>query len=448
MKNGSPSDRTVIALDPVRRAPAQSVRRPESDAGSAPRVEAMNWPFHQGDLRYLPLGVFLFSLPFSHTVALRLISLFAAVLIVLADSARGRQPSQIPLRLPLALWGAMALLSLAWAVRPTYSLREIVNEIGYPVVAFLVCYAMAASERAWRFSGGVLVASFLAISVVGLYWFGNGFDQFTDAPNGSGGHYSTYLVTVLPLLMVVSVDSAQRRFPASALGPLLLLLLLLDGYGAGNRAFWSAVILSILTFARLYALRAPPSRVKVRVLSLAAIMVVLATVGLVATVHQRAATGTPDRESAVGRLPDHMDLLSDDARLPLWAHAVTLIEERPLTGGGFGRGAYGKELTEHFANDLLWHGHNLFLNYALQMGIGGVLVLVVLLGALAREFWRLYRADNTTVSLIGLAGIAMLVGFLAKNMTDDFFVRQNSLMFWSVIGLTLGFGHGQTGKRP
>jgi O-antigen ligase len=408
----------------------------------------MNWQFHPGDLRYLPLGVFLFSLPFSHTVALRLLSLLAALLIVVADSARGRGPRHIPLRLPLALWGAMALLSLAWAVRPAYSLREILNEVGYPMITFLVCYAMAADERACRFFGGVLVASFVAIAVVGLYWFGNGFDQFADAPNSSGGHYSTYLVTLLPLLMVVSVDSAQRRFPANALGPLLLLLLLAGGYGAGNRAFWVAVILSVLTFARLYALRAPPSRVKVRVLSLAAIVVVLASVGLVATVHQRAVTGISDRGSAVDRPPEQVDMPSVDARFPLWAHVVTLIRERPLTGGGFGRGAYGKELTEHFANPLLWHGHNLLLNYGLQMGIGGMLVLVVLFGALAREFLRHYRADDTAVSLIGLAGVAMLVGFLVKNMTDDFFVRQNSLMFWSVIGLILGFRNGRTPGAP
>jgi O-antigen ligase len=87
----------------------------------------------------------------------------------------------------------------------------------------------------------------------------------------------------------------------------------------------------------------------------------------------------------------------------------------------------------------------MFLNYALQLGIGGVLVLVILLGAVGREFWRLYRHDDPTVSLVGLAGIAMLIGFIAKNMTDDFFVRQNSLMFWSVVGLSLGYGRWRIG---
>jgi hypothetical protein len=33
-------------------------------------------------------------------------------------------------------------------------------------------------------------------------------------------------------------------------------------------------------------------------------------------------------------------------------------------------------------------------------------------------------------------------------MTDDFFVRQNSLMFWSVIGLILGFRNGRTPGAP
>jgi O-antigen ligase len=394
--------------------------------------------FHPADLRYLPLAVFLFSLPFAHTVALRLYMLLFALLIALADTARGKGPSYVPLKLPLALWAGMALASLAWSTQPALSLREIRNEIGYSLVAFLVCYTMVASERASRLLLGFLGASFLAISAVGLYWFALGYDQMADAPHGGVGHYSTYLVTIMPLLMVVAVDAATRcRFPANALAPLLLLLLLLDGYGTANRAFWPAVVLSTVVFAVLYALRAPVPRLRLKVLAAAAAIVILAAAAFVTTLQRRA--DFPAGESVA-------EALAADPRLPLWGRVVTMIEQRPLTGGGFGRGIYGDELRELTAKPELWHAHNIFLNYALQLGIGGVLVLVILLAAIAREFWRLYRADDPTTSMIGLAGIAMLAGFIAKNTTDDFFVRQNSLMFWSVVGLSLGYGHWRIGN--
>ena len=386
--------------------------------------------FTLGDLCLLPLAVFLFSLPFSHTVALRLYTLLIALVVALVYTARGRGPPSIPLKLPLALWAGVALASLAWSAMPGYSLREIRNEIGYSLIAFLVCYTMAANERAWRLYVVALVASFLAVSAVGLHWFAMGYDQITDAPHGGVGHYSTYLVTILPLLMIVTLDAARHGFPASILRPLLPLLLLVDGYGTANRAFWPAVIVSTVVFAFLYALRAAHFRVRMKVLTVATMVVILAATAFGVILQQRAT----QRSDTVA------EALATDPRLPLWPQVFTMIERHPVIGGGFGRGIYGKELSELNGTPELWHGHNMFLNYALQLGIVGVLVLVILLVAITREFWRLYRADDPAASMIGLAGITMLAGFIAKNATDDFFVRQNSLMFWSVVGLSLGYG--------
>jgi O-antigen ligase len=416
--------------------PAGGSAVPQLSALELGGAKASRSPFDLEELRYLPLGIFLVSLPFAHTVALRLYMLLFALLIALADTARGKGPAYIPMKLPFALWTAMALASLAWSARPLYSLREIWNEIGYSLVAFLVCYTMVASERAWRLFLGSLVASFVAVSIVGLCWFAIGFDQVENAPHGGIGHYTTYLVTILPLLMVYALGATRYRFPANVLGPLLPLLVLVDGYATPNRAFWPAVIVSTVIFALLYAVHARFARFRMKALALAAMIVIIAITAFASSLQHRA--NVPARENVV-------EALADDPRLPLWAHVVTMIEQHPLTGGGFGRGVYGKELNDYFATSEIWHGHNMFLNYALQLGIGGVLVLVLLLGAVGREFWRLYRADDPAASLIGLAGIAMLTGFIAKNMTDDFFVRQNSLMFWSVVGLSLGYGRWRIG---
>lgn len=393
-------------------------------------------PHRLADFRCVPLGVFLFALPFAHTVALRLIALVAATMVVVLDRDYLRILARVPLKVPIALWMAMAIGSLAWAIDPAYSRREILNEIGYPLLAFLVCYAMATDERSWLALVGVLVAGFLAISCVGLYWFGRGFDQITDAPHGGVGYYSTYLITVLPLMIVVALRAAPRGFPANGL-VFLIPLLLLDGYGTGNRTFWPASLLAILTFALLYALQTRSTRAKGKVLVLTAAFAVLTAAAFVATVHQRALP--PSNESMI-------ELIFDDPRIALWAHVTNMIERLPLTGGGFGRGVYGKELTEQFASHVIWHGHNLLLNYALQMGIGGVLVLLVLLFAIGLAFWRLYRAEDPIACLLGAAGLALISGFLTKNMTDDFFVRQNALLFWSMVGLMLGYGSTRAGE--
>lgn len=383
------------------------------------------------NLSLVPLGIFLFSLPFSHTVALRLLALFTAAVIAFAGW-RARNTPSVPIKIPLALWAGMALLSLTWATNLSYSIGEIRNEIGYSIVAFLTFYSMAATEHQWRVINGVLTASFLAVSAVGLYWFVRGYDQVVDAPHGGVGHYSTYLITILPLLIVTCLRSSSGAFPARLIW-LLIPLVLLDGYGTANRAFGPVFMVSIVVFAGLYAIRLQSSRARIRVLGTSALIVVLAATVFVETINERTSTSHSETETLE-------KAVRDDPRLHIWQYVIEKIEKRPFTGIGFGRGNLGPELTQRFGSHLIWHGHNVFLNYALQMGIGGVLVLVILFGALSREFWLLYRSDDATASLIGIAGITVLAGFIAKNMTDDFFVRHNALIFWSVIGMSLGYG--------
>ena len=68
------------------------------------------------------------------------------------------------------------------------------------------------------------------------------------------------------------------------------------------------------------------------------------------------------------------------------------------------------------------------LAYAEQAGIFGVLSIAALFLALGLEYWRLYRSDKLSVSYIGIAGLAMLIGVFARNMTKMFFIRECALL--------------------
>ena len=50
------------------------------------------------------------------------------------------------------------------------------------------------------------------------------------------------------------------------------------------------------------------------------------------------------------------------------------------------------------------------------------------------------RARDDALALIGLIGLALLVGFLVKNLTDDFLVRSNAKEFWALCAMLLGYG--------
>ncbi|MHB1292092.1 MAG: O-antigen ligase family protein, partial [Sulfuricella sp.] len=378
-----------------------------------------------------PAAFFLFILPFTHTVALRLSSLGIAAAIAFV-TWRTRSVPPVPFKLPLLLWVGMALLSLSWAIDPAYSLREIKNEIGYAMVCFFTFYGMTQGEREWKLWNRALMIGFLAISAsaISACWIAG--DWVTDGPHGGVGDYSTYLILILPFILLAAVKNPLAGFPVNPAW-LLLPILLVGGQLTLNRTFWPALLAVSASFILLYHFRTRPFRINRKILGIAILLGILTATPFIETVKDKAVTTGTNTEILARTF-------QQDQRIPLWSFVIERISERPLTGAGFGRGALRQTLTNHFKGSQLWHAHNLFLNYALQMGVGGVLVLTLLFWALAREFWRLYRSTQPDASLIGIAGLALLSGVIVKNMTDDFLVRHLALLFWALAGISLGYG--------
>ena len=73
-------------------------------------------------------------------------------------------------------------------------------------------------------------------------------------------------------------------------------------------------------------------------------------------------------------------------------------------------------------------------------GLLAVLVLVALLGAIGWRYVRFCRSTSDTLALLGIVGLALLAGFIVKNLTDDFLVRSNGRLFWALNAAILGWG--------
>jgi putative inorganic carbon (HCO3(-)) transporter len=134
--------------------------------------------------------------------------------------------------------------------------------------------------------------------------------------------------------------------------------------------------------------------------------------------------------------------LRADTRLTLWPQVLAYIGERPFTGYGFGRGLLREELQAKLSSidSHLWHAHNLFLETLLQSGFPGLGLLLVVLGSTAAIGWRYARSADDFSAACGMALLAVLAGMLARNMTDSLFVRQNALLYWSVVAVLLAWG--------
>ena len=372
-------------------------------------------------------ALFLGSSMFGHNVALRLFLLGTGIVLASVVVAR-KEPVHVlpPIWLPFLLWGMWAALSLAWSLEPERTLKEWRNEVFYTGAALWICYVSAQARDAPRLFLSIVAAAAALVCSIAMYEFSRGWEGYLVGWHGGPGDHSSALLALMPcVVMAAWVFSRRGRlWPAAALWALVAILFA-SAYTTLNRTIWGALAVEFVIIGFLVLARA---RGKV-----AAIAV---TLGVVAGCGAMLLNVQAQRE-ALGGTP-----MQRDHRLELWPQILERIEERPLTGYGFGRGILREALQKKFStlDEHLWHAHNIFLEALIQGGAPAVVLLLVLLGAIAREGWRLGRNDNEATAACGIALLAVLAGMLARNMTDTLLVRQNALLFWGMSGVLMGMG--------
>jgi O-antigen ligase len=250
--------------------------------------------------------------------------------------------------------------------------------------------------------------------------------------HGGSGSVSIVVLTLLPCALMAAWYGHRRDLKVLRGWSLAFAtLLLVTAYATLNRTIWFAIVLEALVIGSLLALRERTSiGVRTKAVAAAGAVLLLAGAALMSS-HIQA-----EREQNGAPI-----VLSEDPRLKLWPEVLEHFKERPLTGYGFGRGVLRQPLHNAFRDPLLWHAHNLFLDPLLQVGVPGLILLLVLLGATLREGWRLASMPEEFTAACGIAVIALVVGMLIRNMTDTLWVRHSALAYWAVLGVLLAWGH-------
>jgi len=379
--------------------------------------------------------LFLFILPITHTTPLRIACLvLAAITTIVAAKRRAPAGRLAPAVLAtLVVWFVMALVTSATSIEPDYSWGEFRNEVLSPVGAFLVFFFLTSDQRAWRVWRATLFASIVFISVLAIASYLNGGDWAREGFVGDRNAMSTYVVLAIPFVMLVWLQATGRgvRIAIALAGVLALTAALFTQ----NRNIWFAIAFEALVFAALVWFKAPRERrprLALQMIVGGVVAVLLLSATLAYVVREKAALSNLSVESQAR--------FDRDPRFEIWAYAGERIRERPWTGFGFGRGILRRDFRTHFDNPLKWHGHNMLVNYVLEAGIVGGVVLVALFVALIAQSLAVYRRRDATLWPLGAWAIAMLSGIALKVMTDDVLIRENSLLFWSALGIVFGLG--------
>jgi O-antigen ligase len=382
-------------------------------------------------------ALLLASCLFSHTITLRLLLLALGIVLAATVLARNRELRALPpIWILFALWAAWAALSLAWSLEPERTLKEWRNEVFYAGATLWVCFVAAQAREARIFlpivGGAAIVACALALDA-----FLRAADRNFEGLHGGAGNHSSALLMLTPCAIMTAWYAQRRGWRIVMLAAAgMTALFLVSASATLNRTVWFGLAVQVALIVGLVLIRSTtfPGR-RTRILALLAVAF---TFGVGAAVH----TIQADRG---GRA------LDQDTRLLVWPEVLKMAAERPLTGYGFGRGILRESLQKELrtVDSNLWHAHNLFLDALLQLGVPGLLLFVVLLGAIVREGWRLLRTGEGAAVAAGVALIAVVAGMAVRNLTDTLLVRQNALLFWGLIGVLLASSCGSApGTRP
>lgn len=135
--------------------------------------------------------------------------------------------------------------------------------------------------------------------------------------------------------------------------------------------------------------------------------------------------------------------MSQSAQLrPLFfSVAMRMFEDRPVLGCGFGQYAREKYpyLQDAYTGKQLsktrsYMQHNVFLAYLTELGLAGLMLLLVMLGVMARAAWMLWLDQKKTLAQrqFGLLLIAVLFGYTVNGMFHDTSIMPmvNTLLFF------------------
>ncbi len=392
----------------------------------------------------ISLTLFLFALPLAYITAVREILLGSAAFFWLAAMVIRRRLliPRTPLDLPLLCLVAVSFLSLIWAVNPTYSFKEIKGELLKGCLVFyLAAYSAGRSERL-RPTWLILVCGNLLMVLYSFWDFwqagGNlaGYQIRAGSLHAGYGEFGTYLITVFPYLLILTLERPWLSKKNRGGLFFLLALNLLAIYITFGRAMWIAAAVEFFLIGWI------GKRKMILLGVVAGLLLFMVFIPKSVCLHgERLSVSAPGTNTAVGGTAGDL--------LDIWKLAFQYIQERPFQGIGFGRSSFSEAFTEFRAQHqpMLWHAHNTLLDFTFQTGIQGLAALLWVLGVAGFHcFRRGGRGIDPWVRNFSLATGVMLVGFLIRNFFDDFFVDDNALMFWVLIGTALGSSTIQRGE--
>jgi O-antigen ligase len=393
--------------------------------------------------------IMLLVAPFPASAGLRgaMLLLAALALLVAALRTGGFRTAMRPsaaLMVVAAMWVVYVAIMAASSPDPRTSLESWRGDVLVPVVACAVFYALSHRPRnVWWFTS-VLLVGVVVLTVMMIRDPYRPGDPAHDPLYGGIGRLSAWYVTFAPVVALLWLLPATWRWTARAASVIAVISLSVGAWLTENRAIWLCYAAMLVAGSLTVALTQPSAVRRWRAIAVVGALLVVIAAGFTASVNLRA-----DAQVGVREAP--MVFLAKDVRSYIWGEALTMIRERPWAGRGYDLDIVRQEFLQRMKDPRVagWidHPHNIVLDTALQIGvIGGVLLLMVFIALLVeflRLAWAARASQDRHLAIAAGCGVALVTGVLLRNMVDDFFSRHMVLLFGAMAGLLLGLAQRQ-----
>lgn len=124
------------------------------------------------------------------------------------------------------------------------------------------------------------------------------------------------------------------------------------------------------------------------------------------------------------------------------------VLKHPFTGTGLGRRNIKRLMPDIIKEAGLVHGHNAFLELAIETGIQGALALLITIIIQARMLWSCWKNDDHP-EIKGLMATSMLfmIMFWGTNMFTDGFRHGSSTLYWLFMAVPTGIAYADIQKN-
>ena len=381
---------------------------------------------------------FLLVAPFPHSAGSRVSLLLLAAAALVWDYRRdvhGAGFALLPRAFAIAAlaWCAWCAASLGWSLDSEYTAGELRREIVYDALAFVVFFAGTRTFTHLHRSVATILAATILLGLAEWLHLALPSVAWLARASVGPGPLATQVVLAAPLLLLVLWVAPSGMGRGRVTAGAVAVALVAAGLAGESRVLWVALATAAVAAFLVCNARMPrdhPARASVRRALVIGIAVFAALMFVSAEYKMRY---YPQAASSV-------DVLAYDVRPTLWQEALRHIEAKPVTGQGYGRDIIAADMraASQPLGQTLNHAHNVFIDVAVQLGLVGLAAFVALLATLAMAFARLNEREGGLA--LAVVGLATLAGFMAKNLTDDFFERPHTLVFWAIAGMLLGVG--------